>query len=57
MMAITSEIIPMDVSVPQNPIRLVDERWFGRRFAKPACIKIKTESDNAIHDADDSRGI
>jgi hypothetical protein len=27
--------------VPQNPIRLVDERWFGRRLAKPACIKIK----------------
>jgi hypothetical protein len=32
------------MSVPQNPIRLVDERWFGRRFAQPACIEIRTES-------------
>jgi hypothetical protein len=28
--AITSEIIPPDMSVPQNPVRLVEERWFGR---------------------------
>jgi hypothetical protein len=28
--AITPEIIPLMVSVPQNAIRPVDERWFGR---------------------------
>jgi hypothetical protein len=28
--AITSEIIPLMVSVPQNAIRPVDEPWFGR---------------------------
>jgi hypothetical protein len=26
---IISEIIPLVMSVPQNPIRLVDERWFA----------------------------
>jgi len=30
-MAITSKIIPPDMSAPQNPVRLVDERWFGRQ--------------------------
>jgi hypothetical protein len=28
--AITSEIISQDMSVPQNPVRLVDERQFGQ---------------------------
>jgi hypothetical protein len=27
--AITSEIISQDMSVPQNRVRLVDERWFA----------------------------
>src|SRR5260370_40967736 len=27
--AITSKIISQDMSVPQNPVRLVNERWFA----------------------------
>jgi hypothetical protein len=27
---LTSEIISQDMSAPQNPVRLVDERWFGQ---------------------------
>jgi hypothetical protein len=33
--AITSEIIPRGVSVPHNPVRLVDERWAATSLPKP----------------------
>jgi hypothetical protein len=33
--AITSEIISPDMSVPQNPVRLVDERWFAQHDGEP----------------------
>jgi hypothetical protein len=32
--AIIFEIIPQDVSVPQNPIRPVGERWFAAGLSK-----------------------
>jgi hypothetical protein len=41
------------MSVAQSPFRPVDERMFG--WAEPATEK--TERDNAIHDADDSKGL
>jgi hypothetical protein len=34
MITITSEIIPQDLSVLQNPIRPVDERWFAAGLSK-----------------------
>src|SRR6202171_1868594 len=42
---ITSEIISQDVSVPQNRVRLVDER----RYTTGLLIGNRTEIDNAIH--------
>jgi hypothetical protein len=49
--AITSEIILPEVSVPQNPVRHVDEQWFGEAN-RPVD---QTESDNAIHGDCESR--
>src|SRR3984957_16508473 len=52
----TPEIIPLAVSVRQNAVRLVTERRFGHG-SQPACVEIETETENAIHDADDPGGI
>jgi hypothetical protein len=38
MVAITSEIISPDMSLLQNLVRLVDERWFGRRAPFAAAL-------------------
>ena len=43
--AITSKIIPSDMSVPQNPARLTIER----RLSMARNDEDQTESDDAIH--------
>jgi hypothetical protein len=55
----SSKIIRLALSGPQNLIRLVSECWFGSKHAirnRPADLN-QTESDDAIHDADDPEGL
>jgi hypothetical protein len=56
--AIGFKIIPPAVSVLPKAVRLVSECWFGRSTSFATGLpKNQTESDDAIHDADDPEGL